>query len=75
MVFLTRDDCAEFMVRYRTFRRNVLESFSRRHKRAMQRLQRLEGEKHDLEAAARVAGKLGRIHKRHVKEDQEASAR
>ena len=65
MVFLTRDDAAEFMVRYRTFRKNMLQSFSRRHQRSMRRLKRLEGEKRDLEAAARFAGKLGRIHKRH----------
>lgn len=73
MVFLTREDASDFMVRYRTFKNNMLQSYTRRHARSMRRLQRLEELNAEATAGAVVVGKLGRIHHKHEAEKAAAA--
>lgn len=75
MVFLTREDAADFMVRYKQFKNNVLKSYSRRQARSMRRLERLEALHAEAAAGAVIVGKVQSQHKTETGEADAEHAR
>jgi CRP-like cAMP-binding protein len=58
LVFLTREDAGDFMARYKAFKNNMLQSYTRRKSRAMERLKRLENLRAEAHAGVVIAGRL-----------------
>jgi CRP-like cAMP-binding protein len=61
LVFLTREDAGDFMARYKMFKNNMLQSYARRSRRAMERLTRLEELSAEAHAGAVIAGRLSHV--------------